>query len=267
MNDKAGKKYWEYSWSSVQLPALIDPRVLNLNNFPNRRFHHYFSDVFSKIEANQMKLLEIGCARSAWLPYFAREFGFKVYGIDYSEVGCQQAKQVLFNAGVEGEIVCADFFYPPTTMLEEFDVVVSFGVAEHFEDTTACIKVFSKFLKPNGVIVTVIPNMVGVIGWNQKILDRQIFDIHLPLDSNGLAQAHNYSGLEVLDCNYFISTSFGICNLNGVRSGSLEWSIKKTVLALLSRFSMFIWFVEDNFFLLPTSSWYSPYINCTARKL
>lgn len=52
--------------------------------------------------------LEIGCARSRWLPYFAKEFGFEVSGIDYSEVGSQQATQILFNEGVQGNIVFAD---------------------------------------------------------------------------------------------------------------------------------------------------------------
>ena len=43
--------------------------------------------------------------------------------------------QILSIEGVKGDIVCADFFSPPESMIEEFDVVISFGVLEHFEDT------------------------------------------------------------------------------------------------------------------------------------
>jgi len=84
-------------------------------------------------------------------PYFAKEFGFKVYGIDYSEIGCKQAREVLSNTGVEGNVICAIFFSPPENLIDAFDVVVSFGVVEHFEDT-AGIAAFSRFLKPNGIL-------------------------------------------------------------------------------------------------------------------
>jgi hypothetical protein len=41
--------------------------------------------------------------------------------------------QILSKEGVRGEIVCADFFSPPGSMLEVFDVVISFGVLEQNE--------------------------------------------------------------------------------------------------------------------------------------
>lgn len=41
----------------------------------NRQFHKYFSKAFSEMETSDSKLLKIGCVRSAWLPYFAKEFG------------------------------------------------------------------------------------------------------------------------------------------------------------------------------------------------
>jgi 2-polyprenyl-3-methyl-5-hydroxy-6-metoxy-1,4-benzoquinol methylase len=63
-----------------------------------------------------------------------REFGFKFCGIDYSETGCQQALQLLANEWAKGKIVCAEFFSSPETMTGEFDVVISIGVREHFED-------------------------------------------------------------------------------------------------------------------------------------
>ena len=126
-----------------------------------------------------------------WLPYFAKEFAFEVYGIDYSEIGCQQAKQILEYEGVNGKIVCADFFSPPGSMLKAFDVVVSFGVLEHFEDTTACIAAFSKFLKPGGLLITNIPNLCGLNGLIQKMINRSIFDIHVPLDKKSRTLSSN----------------------------------------------------------------------------
>jgi len=50
-------------------------------------FHECFYKAFSYVDISDQKLLEIGGGGSAWLPYFAKEFGFEAYGIDYSELG------------------------------------------------------------------------------------------------------------------------------------------------------------------------------------
>ncbi|MFM2304623.1 MAG: hypothetical protein RLZZ135_2035, partial [Cyanobacteriota bacterium] len=215
-NDKAGKEHWDSVWEGGEIPAPIDPHLMGFRNAKSRRYHEYFSQVFADLETKGLKLLEIGCATSQLLPYFAKEFGCDIYGLDYSEVGCIQSRQVLANAGVKGQIICADLFLPPKNLIDLFDVVFSFGVAEHFESTSDCLMAFSKFLKPGGKIVTIIPNMTGLDGQLQKILNRDVFDIHVLLDAEKLALAHQVAGFSTLDCNYFISPDFSIPNLNGL---------------------------------------------------
>src|SRR5207249_1623316 len=120
--DKAGKTDWDHVWERSTLPKAVNPRTGGLNNHVNRKFHEYFRRAFSALNTDGRKLLEIGCARSAWQPYFAREFGSAVCGLDYSELGCRLAREVLAREGVNGEIVCADFLSPPQTMIGAFDV-------------------------------------------------------------------------------------------------------------------------------------------------
>lgn len=264
--EKASKKYWDDSWSIGRIPSLVDPSLPGLRNYPRRCWHQYFCEVFAGRETRQMKLLEIGCANSVWLPYFAKEFGFQIFGLDYSEIGCQQEEDILSKAVVKGDVVCSDFFTPPETMLEEFDVVISFGVAEHFENTTACIQAFSKFLKPNGIMITIIPNMVGWTGWFQRLINQPVFDIHVLLDSHALAESHKASKLKVVDCDYFMSTHFGVCNLNGIPIGSITWLMKKTFLFFLIGFSVIIWYLETKLGRFKPNRLTSPYINCVALK-
>ena len=125
-------------------------------------FHECFHKAFPYVDISYQKLLEKGCGGSAWLPYFAKEFGFEVYGIDYSELGFQQAAPVLENEGVEGELVCADFFSPREHMLGAFDTVGSRGVVEHFEDTATWALAFSTFLRPGGVVN---PSLISFENW------------------------------------------------------------------------------------------------------
>lgn len=259
--DKAGKSYWDCTWKHAYLPETVNPYRPGPNHYIDRKFHDFFRGVFLDKETRNKKLLEIGCARSLWLPYFAKEFGFKVYGIDYSEIGCQQAMQVLSKEGVEGEIVCADFFSPPEWMIGEFDVVISFGVLEHFEDTEGCILAFSKFLKQEGIMITNIPNLMGLLGLIQKLMNRNVFNIHVPLSLGEVLEAHQKSMLEPVSCNYFLVANFGVLNFEHLRGNFLyAW-----ILQSFCWLNRAIWFIEK---LMPVKSnrWSSPYINCVAIK-
>lgn len=259
--DKAGKSYWDSKWQSTFLTAAINPYRVGSNHYLDRKFHDFFRGVFSDWETRDKKLLEIGCARSVWLPYFAKEFGFKVCGIDYSEIGCQQAMQILSKEGVGGEIVCADFFSPPESMIEEFDVVISFGVLEHFEDTEGCILAFSKFLKQDGMIVTNIPNFMGLLGLIQKLVNPNVFNIHVRLSPENILEAHRRTRLEPVLCDYFLFANFSVLNFDNLRGNFLyAW-----ILQLCSWLNSAIWSIDS---LIPfkANRWSSPYINCVGIK-
>lgn len=173
----------------------------------------------------------------------------------------------MARADVKGEVVCADLFSPPEAMLESFDVVVSFCLAEHFEDTKSWIKALAKFLKPKGVIITIIPNMIGLVGWIQKIVNKPIFDMHILLDSDILAEAYTDAGLKIIHSTYFISTHFGVCNnLQGIPPKSFEWLSKKIILLFLIFLSLLVWLCESKLFPFRPNRLTSPYINCVAWK-
>jgi 2-polyprenyl-3-methyl-5-hydroxy-6-metoxy-1,4-benzoquinol methylase len=264
--DKAGKQYWNNSWASGEIPEAVDPSDMRLRNYPNRRFHQWFLKLFQKTNVPSRRLLEVGCAKSAWLPYFAKEFGFTVCGLDYSPNGCRMAERVLQVNGIEAEVICADLFSPPDHMLGAFDVVVSFGVVEHFDDTAACLRAVSSFLKPGGLLITNIPNMVGWIGAIQKTVNKPVYDIHQLIDPSRLREAHKDAGLEVLECDYFLYTSFGVNNLIGISTATAAGFTKKVVLGLLARLSMLIWAIEEKIGDFRPRQFASPYINCIARK-
>lgn len=265
--DKAGQKYWNELWTDSDLPCAVNPSDTRLENWINRQFHHWFRMLFAQRDTASMSLLEIGCGKSAWLPYFAKEFGFRVSGLDYSPVGCEMAQAVSRASAVDAAIVCADCFTPPDSMRGAFDVVASFGVVEHFDDTAAALRAMSVFVKPGGLLVTTIPNMVGAIGAIQKIVNRPVYDIHQLIDPAILAQAHAAAGLEVMECGYFVSTSFGVNNLAGLSTTTLAGFAKKVFLAILARGSMLVWRIERVTGKLPPSRLASPYIRCTARKV
>ena len=266
-NDKAGKTYWDEVWTDQSVPVPVDPQHGHIDNYVNRQFHELFSMLFSGVDPRGKLLLEVGCAKSTWLPYFSQQFGFQVAGLDYSEIGCEQSRKILSNARVPGEIICADLFSPPASLLGKFDVVITFGVVEHFADTRMCIEALSKFLKHGGLLITNIPNMVGLIGAIEKIINRPVYDIHVPLDHESLLNVHKLSGLDVLRCGYFLSTHFGVLNLNGLDRETLSWRIKNIFLKILLHISKIIWIYEGAFGQFKPSKLLSPYIHCLAQKV
>jgi len=264
--DKAGPKFWNDLWADGNIPKAVDPADTRILNTVNRQFDREFRRLFDKSRTPSMKLLEVGCGKSAWLPYFAKEFGFKVYGLDYSPNGCEMARKVLRANAIDAQIVQADLFSPPRDMLGAFDVVVSFGLVEHFDHTASCVGAISAFLKPGGLLITSIPNMVGWIGSIQKAFNRPIYDVHELIDPARLKEAHRRAALDVLDCDYFMSTNFGVCNLTGVSTRTPTGFMKKVFFGVLMRVSMLIWFIERNVGAFRANRLTSPYINCVARR-
>lgn len=257
----AGKDYWNENWKDTSVADCVDPLLPGLNNYVNSAFHVYFKENLTGFSAGS-KLLEIGCARSAWLPYFAKNFSFAVSGLDYSEVGCELAGCILENNGINASIFCADFFSPPPEISGIFDVVVSFGVAEHFEDTEACINAFSAFLKPRGRIITVVPNMYGLVGILQKWFDREVYDKHFILGRKLLEQAHRKS-FTVQHCDYFLPANFNVINTESIKNRHIYMFWRR----IFSVVSKFFWVIEP---ILPgflrRNRFFSPYIICVADK-
>lgn len=264
--DKAGKDFWDSCWQDIEIPEAVNPAAPGIRGTFYRRMDEFYRQVFSSSEQKNKTLIEIGCALSPWLPYFASEFGLKVSGLDYSEIGCQQEKHVLEREGVEGEIILADFFNPPQNILGTFDYVYSSGVAEHFIPTERCISAFAAFLKPGGKIITIIPNMTGAIGWLQKICNRPVFDIHVPITAEQLQKAHEKVGLKVMYSRYFLSTGFGIVNTNGLDQKLILTRGKKNLLRGLEGASALFWCIENIFFQFPATRVFSPFVICVAEK-
>lgn len=267
--DKAGKQYWNNVWGGIEIPKAVDPEEPGFKNYVNRYFHkHYFAKWFSRIFRDGTKgksFLEIGCGRSAWLPYFSRQFGFDICGLDYSEVGCEQEKEVLKRGGIEGRIVCADMFSPPDDMIGKFDVVLSIGVIEHYKDTANAVSVILRYVKPGGIVITNIPNMVGLVGLIQKLIDRRVYNIHVPIGSERLKILHAFPGIEVLDCSYFLNLNFGMPNINMSAPGSFLTKIKRMIMRGLWLTSILFW-IFSKCFRTSESKYLSTYIMCLARK-
>lgn len=264
--DIAGVGYWDDVWGAADLPTPIDVDDRRVRNYVTRALHAVFTEAFADLDTAGMRLVEVGCAGSKWLPYFNRQFGFEVTGIDYSEAGCALTERILDAEGVSGETIRASMFDPPPHALGRFDVVVTFGLVEHFDDTAAAIGHLGGLLVPGGTMVTVVPNMYGSIGAVQRVLNRPVYDKHVALDPDELAAAHRGAGLEVVSSSWELPSHFGVNNLNGVPPGARRLAATAAWKLLLG-VSASAWWLDERGVRLAPNRWTSPYAITVARVL
>ena len=211
-------------------------------------------------------VIEIGAGDSDILIDIARRFRPKeIYGLDYLEEACIRLSDKAKQVEVDIVVCCADMFSPPTCLLNKFDFVMSFGVVEHFTDLAGTLKAISKFARDGALIFTLIPNNKKTIyGWLMRHWNREVYNAHVLYDINEFKEAHADAGLEIIFCDYLVSSNFSVlswCFKNN-RKGINYWIYRQ-----LTRVSKLIWLVESKIGLLRPGRLLSPYVVCvSARK-
>jgi 2-polyprenyl-3-methyl-5-hydroxy-6-metoxy-1,4-benzoquinol methylase len=256
------RSYWDEIWQSANLPKLVDLSDRGLRNHVNILFHNYFAEVLRTAPVRTGALIEVGCAQSKWLPYFAQVHALAVTGLDYSELGCARARELLRKANCQGHIVQANLFDPPDGLKAQFDFVLSMGVVEHFRNTADAICACAALAKPGGLIITLIPNLVGIVGLGQRWLDRVIYDKHVVLDRESLRMVHEACGLSVLRCGYLMSANFAVINHSNLKPKV----INKLVRGFLVGATAGVWTLERIGFRIPATRVLAPYVECVAIK-
>lgn len=259
--EKTERGYWDSAWAGCPIRQPVDPSLPGLNNLVERRIHEWLAQHLSHLQRGA-RLLEVGCGCSAWLPYFGIQYGFQVSGVDYSPDGCEGARRTLAAAGVAGEVFQCDFRAPPKSLLGSFDVVFSFGVIEHFIDTATALEACAAYLKPGGLLVTLVPNMNGIPGLLQRLVDQGVFDIHVPLDRKDLYVAHGLAQLDVDICQYLLFINLNVVNVEGKRE---RWFYHPFIRGR-SWISKAIWIAEQLSAPFPSNRLTSPYIGCIASR-
>jgi len=256
------RSYWDDTWQSVETPKLIDLSDRSLRNHGTIALHDYFDSVLDSLSPRVESLIELGCAQSKWLPYFSNVHKLTVCGIDYSELGCARARELLDRAKCEGEIIHADMFHPPDALRARFDIVLSMGLVEHFGDTASAISACADLAKKGGIIITLIPNLSGLIGFCQRWLDRSVYDKHVPLDREAVAAAHRACGLSILRSDYLLSANFAVLNHPHLRPKIINRLVRGVSIVATGC----VWTVECMGINIPPTQFLSPYIACVAMK-
>ena len=117
------------------------------------------------------KVLEAGCGLGAWAFLF-EQMGFESYGVDFSEVAIKEAAQYAREHDLCSQFCLGDVRALPFQS-NYFDVIVSYGVIEHFNDSKSAVKEILRVLRPGGACLVTTPNPFNF----HRLIGRHILNI------------------------------------------------------------------------------------------
>jgi SAM-dependent methyltransferase len=162
------------------------------------------------------KGLEVGSAPGNFLVGLHKSFGLIPYGVEYSEPGVMQNRQIFsINQISPDNVILADFFdYEFHQKFKGyFDVVVSRGFIEHFTDMETVISNHLNVLKEGGILVVSIPNLNKSSiyrAWSSRF-DRErmnMYNLDI-MSKESFEKIFDKTNLVPLFCDYY-----GTCRLN-----------------------------------------------------
>lgn len=198
--------------------------------------------------------LEVGCFPGNFLRFLHRNKNAIVSGVDITSE-MPKLKESFECEGIAYEylINCDVILLEPP---KQFDVVMSFGFIEHFDDLRGVLLAHDKFLKKGGSLILGLPNFTKL----QYVLRKYLRSMTLP--------GHNFSIMNPdLICEEL--SSMGYKNLESGYSGTVEfWCEKDKVpkgYKILNMGLSYITRLIDRSINIP-NRYTSPYIYVVAKK-
>jgi SAM-dependent methyltransferase len=175
-HDLAGNRFWDAYWEKLRLPCVIN-EDFSFDRCLSRVLRKRLGQItLGQSHDGKSSVFEIGAAPGKWLTLFPPEL-YSVSGLDYSERGLQALRRNLELLGIKPwRLYEGDFFKVEPSM--SFDVVLSLGFVEHFDDPMLVIRRHLDWLLPNGVLIIGVPNFTGLHGLFQRMLDPTVLAKH-----------------------------------------------------------------------------------------
>ncbi len=179
-------------WSDYHLGLSCD-ELARRANYPT-----IFDDLVAARAPGHM--FELGCGGSAVLARFAQR-GWRVGGIDFSAESIAVLQGYLKRAGLDAgsRFIVGDVFDADSAPASgSADLMLSAGFLEHFADPAPILAKWSEVLKPGGLVLSAVPNLVSL---NARLLERhdpKSWRQHVPFDAAQIDAMHKRAGLEIV---------------------------------------------------------------------
>jgi SAM-dependent methyltransferase len=130
--------------------------------------------------------------------YFNQVFGWEVAGLELSEPGLLASRSLLEANGIKARLYAGDVLEIEPE--DQYDVVASFGLIEHFDDPLPCYRAMNHWIRPGGAMIVTVPNLLGPEGWAMRRRNYQFYLGHRRYSAVDLSNHCEAIGLRVVFC-------------------------------------------------------------------
>lgn len=162
-NNITDKAYWEEYWSNYRFDEIPGSVV--------------FKQFMPRLRQGE-SFIEIGGFPGILAAYFYRQGVRDVTVLDFHMNREVVRKFEKANQLPENTIQCISTDFFAFSPLRLYDVVLSVGFIEHFQNTKEVIQRHVDLLSDNGQLLILIPNFLGLNGIVQRSFDRENLEAH-----------------------------------------------------------------------------------------
>lgn len=231
----SNKQYWDslYKQKSTSLQPnkqkkSIDELLIS-TYFRNYADYLLWEHIYPRFLSDKKgaKVVEIGSAPGSELVRLHKVFGLDPYGIEYSESGVALNRSIFIRNGIEPtNVIHTDFLAGEIDKQFEsyFDIVISRGFIEHFDDPKGLITKHINLLKTGGLLIVSIPNLRGFNYIMQYLFQHPVLKIHNIgiMKKNEFAKLFDDERLSMHYCEYYGTLNF---NLYTAKKKTFGWFI------------------------------------------
>ena len=166
--------------------------------------------LINSFSGTPLNIVEIGAYPGRYLAYLAAKFNLHPTALDYNTDKSKLEETFELMKVASYDIIQTDFLnYIP---VKKYDIVISNGFIEHFEDYNSIVKKHAALLNEGGTLLIMVPNKRYVRKWfdwlcdydnlkihNTECMSKQVFN-NFAVDNN----------LSVIDIGYFGSFAYNV---------------------------------------------------------
>lgn len=197
-SSKTDANYWNNRWGKYCRVYRV--RKWDKTWGPKGSFLRVIKRYLRNLE--DIDIIELGGAASYFSVALAKWGKAKVKLIDYSLVGLEKTKIICQLNNCHVETVHGDFFTWEHGVMR-YDVVVHWGLLEHFSNPREIFRVSNNLLRPGGIMIFSMPNMraFGEILW--KKFSKDDWERHIYHSKADICKAGEVEGFELVDSFYW----------------------------------------------------------------
>jgi 2-polyprenyl-3-methyl-5-hydroxy-6-metoxy-1,4-benzoquinol methylase len=215
------KKYWDKYWGEGK------PKFPNYNRSRgiwyslDMLLSEHIQKTRQRLGKSKLKIMDCGCGEGLFLKFLYEGFDdIELWGIDYSDA-IEKARFMAEELHYSFNLRLCDLRDRwDEDLVEEFDIVISLGLIEHFQDPQEILSQLAIPLVKGGSLISIIPNFNGAYNFLWKLYDKENYSYHVPIRNEALLEIHK--NIELNDVEFYALGVPSIPGPHNIRNFSLR---------------------------------------------